>query len=152
AAQVILEAHDGDLRGLRVLLPRAAVAREVLPDTLRGAGAEVDVVHAYQNVPAPAEDEDAIRRAILDRTIDVVTFTAPSTVENVVRMLGDRAAEALAPLTIASIGPITTAAAEKLGVRVDVTAATYTSDGLVDALRDRFARGTSAAGDANDAT
>lgn len=152
AAQAILDAHGGDLRGVRALLPRAAVAREVVPDTLRAAGAHVDVVHAYRNLPATAEDDARIRRAIVDREIDVVTFTAPSTVQSVTRVLGERAAEALAPLTVASIGPITTAAAEALGIRVDVTAGSYTSDGLVDALRDRFARGTSGAGGDADAT
>lgn len=141
AAKAILDAHGGDLGGLRILLPRAAVAREVLPDTLRGAGASVDVVHAYKNVPASAEDEGAIRRALDEGAIDVVTFTAPSTVESVVRILGPRARELLTRVTTASIGPVTTAAAEKLGVRVDVTAARYTAEGLVDALRAHAARG-----------
>ena len=57
------------------------------------------------------------------------------------RILGPRAVEVLSGLTIASIGPVTTAAAEALGVRVDVTAERYTADGLVDALRAHAARG-----------
>jgi uroporphyrinogen III methyltransferase/synthase len=147
AAQVVLDAHGGDLLGVRVLLPRAAVARDVLPDTLRAAGASVDVVHAYQNVPAE-ESESAIRRAILDREVDVVTLTAPSTAESVARILGASALADLAPLTVASIGPVTTAAAERLGIRVDVTAAAYTAEGMVAALREHFARSTSFPGDA----
>lgn len=146
AARAILDAHGGDLRGLRVLQPRAAVAREVLPETLRAAGAHVDVVHAYRNVPATDDDAAAIRRAIAEREVDVVTFTAPSTVESVVRALGDDAPALLAPLTVASIGPITTAAAEKLGIRVDVSAPVYTGEGLVLALRERFAPVTPGAG------
>ena len=141
AAQAVLDAHGGDLHGVRILLPRAAVAREVLPDTLRAAGAHVDVVHAYQNLPPAPDDEAAIRRAFDEGAIDVVTFTAPSTVASVVRILGDRAIASLAHLTVASIGPVTTAAAEALGVRVDVTAEQYTAEGLVDALRAHAARG-----------
>jgi uroporphyrinogen III methyltransferase/synthase len=137
-AQIIIDAHEGDPRGLRVLLPRAAVAREILPDTLRNAGAHVDVIHAYRNLPTTKETEEAIRHAITEREVDVVTFTAPSTVESIVRILGQDAPRILAQLTTASIGPITTAAAEKLAIRIDVTAESYTSDGLVDALREHF--------------
>lgn len=142
AAAAILAAHGGDLRGVRALLPRAEVAREVLPETLRAAGATVDVVAAYRNLAPDARDEDALRRAIRERAVDVVTFTAPSTVASVLRVLGEGAEGALAPLTIASIGPVTSAAAEAAGLRVDVTARAYTSEGLVAALRERFARGT----------
>ncbi|AKF06865.1 uroporphyrinogen-III C-methyltransferase [Sandaracinus amylolyticus] len=140
AAKILLDHHAGDLRGVRVMLPRAAVAREVLPDTLRGAGAHVDVVHAYRNVPPSPDDEAALRAAIEAHELDVITFTAPSTVESVVRILGENAPALLASFTIASIGPVTTAAAEKLGVRVDVTAPYYTSEGLTRALREHFTR------------
>lgn len=143
AARAILEAHGGDLRGRTILLPRAEVAREVLPETLRAAGARVDVVSAYVNVPPSAEDEQAIRRALEGPTIDAVTITAPSTLESLVRILGERAGEILSKVTLASIGPVTTAAAEKLGIRVDVTATEYTARGLVEALRAHAARGIS---------
>lgn len=146
AARALLDAHRGDLRGVRVLQPRAAIAREVLPETLRAAGAHVDVIHAYRNLPAEGEDAAAIRRAIAEREVDVVTFTAPSTVESVARALGPDAAALLAPLTVASIGPITTAAAEKLGIRVDVSAPVYTSEALVLALREHASRATPRAG------
>ncbi len=136
AARVIIDAHEGDPSGLRILLPRAEVAREVLPDTLRNAGAHVDVVHAYRNLPASKETEEAIRHAITEREVDVVTFTAPSTVASMVRILGEDAPRMLAQLTTASIGPITTAAAVKHAIRIDVTAQSYTGDGLVDALRE----------------
>jgi len=141
-AKIVLGAHDGDLEGVRVLLPRAAVAREILPETLRAAGAHVDVVAAYQNLP-PTDDESARIRDLIRRgDVDVVTFTASSTVENLCAVLeaegGSSAADALAPLTVASIGPITTRTAVRLGLRVDVTASEYTNDGLVDALRDYF--------------
>ena len=137
-AQAILDAHAGDLTGQRVLLPRAAVARDALPDMLRAAGAEVDVVPAYRSVP-PAEDEVARLRALVrDGGLDVVTFTASSTVSNMVELLGEGATAALATATVASIGPITTETAERLGVRVDVTAREYTNEGLVAALSAHF--------------
>lgn len=137
-AQAILDAENGDLRGVPVLLARAAVARDVVPSMLRDAGAEVDVAPAYRSVPPEGEEVDRLRSLVRDRAIDVVTFTASSTVSNLVELLGDGAARALAPLTVASIGPITTQTAEQLGVRVDVTARVYTNEGLVAALEERF--------------
>ncbi len=137
-ARIVLEAHDGDLSGVRVLLPRAAVAREALPESLRAAGAEVDVVPAYRNLPPEGEAAERIRRLIADREIDVVTFTASSTVQNLCAILGEDAASLLSPLTLASIGPITTSTAERLGLEIAVTAREYTNAGLVDALRGHF--------------
>ena len=118
-----------------VLLPRAEVAREVLPETLRAAGATVDVVPAYRNVHPSAEEHARLAALVRDGGVDVVTLTAPSTLESLLAALGDGGAAVLARSTVASIGPITTAAAEKHGVRVDVTATEYTADGLVAALR-----------------
>jgi uroporphyrinogen III methyltransferase/synthase len=151
-AGAILEAHGGDLRGRRILLPRAAVAREVLPQMLRAAGAQVDVVPAYRNVPADGEAQDAIRRAIRERQVDAIIFTAPSAVESVARIFGAGAPEAMARLLVASIGPVTTAAAEAIGIRVDVTADEYTAAGLVRALREHVARATQSGTEAADAT
>lgn len=118
----------------RVLLPRALVAREALPDALRAAGVSVDVVPAYQTRPiGPERARELIER--FERTeIDVVLFTASSTVDALVGALGARAAELLARTTVASIGPVTTRAAARHGLRVDVTADEYTIEGLLDAL------------------
>lgn len=137
-AQSILDVYAGDLTGLRVLLPRAAVARDVVPDTLRAAGAEVDVVAAYRSVSPEGEAIERLRRLVRNREIDVVTFTASSTVTNLVELLGKGGAEALSALTVASIGPITTETAERLNVRVTVTATEYTNEGLVAALATYF--------------
>jgi uroporphyrinogen III methyltransferase/synthase len=141
-AEILLAAHDRDLSGVRVLLPRAEVAREALPDILRAHGAEVDVVPAYKNVPPTGADAERVRRLVVDREVDVVTFTASSTVSNLCDLVGDDAAAHLAHLAVASIGPITTETAERLGVRVDVTASEYTNAGLVHALADHFAART----------
>jgi len=133
AADALIAALGGKVRSARVVLARAEVAREVLPRRLAAAGAHVEVVPAYRNVAHP---EDQARTAQLLRAgeIDVVTLTAPSTAESVVAALGPDAASVLADRTIVSIGPVTTEAAERLGLRVAATAVTYTAAGLFEAL------------------
>ncbi len=139
-ARAIVDAHGGDMKGASVLLPRAEVARDVLPETLRAAGAAVDVVPAYRSLPPEDEEVERLRSLVRGGSVDVVTFTASSTVANLVELLGRGAARELAPLTVASIGPVTTETAERLGVRVDATARTYTNEGLVEALAEHFRR------------
>lgn len=124
----------GDVRGRRILLPRAEVARDALPDALRAAGASLDVVAAYRNVAPDEATRERLATLIHERAIDVVTFTAPSTVREVLAILGPDGVTQLAALRVASIGPVTTEAAVKAGVRVDVTAHDYTAEGLVVAL------------------
>lgn len=136
----------GPFAGKSVLLPRAAVARDVVPDALRAEGATVDVVEAYRTV-GPEEADVAELRARLDaREIDVVTFTASSTCRNLVEALGADAAGLLAHCFVASIGPVTTETARTLGIRVDATATTFTLEGLVQSLRAELARRESAKG------
>jgi uroporphyrinogen-III synthase len=106
----------------------------VLPDTLRAAGATLDVVTAYRNAAPDEAGRARLASLVRDRAVDVVTFTAPSTVREVLAALGPGGVEALAGVRVASIGPVTTEAAVKAGVRVDVTAAEYTAPGLVVAL------------------
>jgi uroporphyrinogen III methyltransferase/synthase len=110
----------------RVLLARAEVARDVLPDGLRARGYDVDVVDAYHTVPAPVDD--AARRAVADA--DVITFTSSSTVERFLDAVG---ADHV-PAAVACIGPVTAATARDRGLHVDVEADVHTIDGLVDAL------------------
>lgn len=136
-ADAILARHK-DGTPLRVLLARAAVAREALPDRLRAAGAEVDVVAAYQTLPPLPEDAARLRSLILAGGVDVVTFTSSSTVEQTLAAVGEGALEALAKLTVASIGPITRDTAVGRGIRVDVTAESYTTEGLIAALSQHF--------------
>jgi uroporphyrinogen-III synthase len=113
-------------RAGRVLLPRAAVARDVLPDALRSAGWKVDVVEAYRTRRAPVTDD--LRKAVSEA--DVVTFTSSSTVTNFVDAFGPDAA----PPVVACIGPITAATARDQGLTVDVEADVHTIYGLVAAL------------------
>jgi uroporphyrinogen III methyltransferase / synthase len=124
------------VHGARILLPRAEVARSVLPDSLRSAGAEVVEVVAYTTEQDGSGAERV--RAMLDRgEIDAVTFTASSTVRNFVELVGAEIGRA----KVASIGPVTSATARELGLPVDVEAAEFTTPGLVQALRDLLAAG-----------
>jgi len=130
-AESVVEAleNEVDLRGTRVLLARAESARSVLPDSLRDRGAEVVEVAAYRTVP-DAEEAEGLRARLREGGIDMVTFTASSTVRNYVDVMGTDVARA----EVASIGPITSATARELGLRVDVEAAEFTIPGLVRAI------------------
>lgn len=125
-------ASDGDLRGARVLLPRAERARDALPEGLRAHGAVVDVIPVYRTLPA-LRDGAALADEILAGRIDVVTFTASSTVRHFVESVG-REAAASGRFGGAAIGPITAATAKEYGIPVVIEALEYTTDGLLDAL------------------
>lgn len=122
-----------------VLIVRALVARDALPTLLREAGVRVDVVPAYETRPAPPGPKSLVE-LVETRAVDTVLFTSSSTVTATAERLGSSAKELLGRLTVASIGPITTQTAEKLGIRVDVTATTFTVDGLLDELEAHFSR------------
>ena len=129
-AEGMLEAFaDHDLVEKRILLPRAAVARDLVPAELARRGARVDVVEAYLTVP-PEQLAGQAREVLASRP-DCVTFTSSSTVRNLVQAAG---AEALRGIPVASIGPITTQTARQLGVEVAAQAKVFTVAGLVDAV------------------
>lgn len=128
-AEALLESLGAPAAGCsRLLLARAEVARDVLPDGLRGRGWEVDVVAAYRTVAATISD--AQRAAVLEA--DVITFTSSSTID---RFLAAFGADAVPPV-VACIGPITAATARDRGLRVDLEADVHTIAGLVAALVD----------------
>jgi uroporphyrinogen III methyltransferase/synthase len=110
----------------RVLVARAAVARDVLPDGLRARGWQVDVVEAYRTEQVAVDDE----RAAAVAGADIVTFTSSSTVTNFLTAMGGRPV----PPVVAAIGPVTAATAREHGLTVDVEAGVHTIDGLVEAL------------------
>jgi uroporphyrinogen III methyltransferase/synthase len=123
----------------RILLPRAEVAREVLPDSLRDAGAEVDVVSAYQNLPPEPKDSERIRSLVDPAEVDAILFTSSSTVQNLFDILGQDAAEQLNAVDLFSIGPITTQTAQRLGLRLAATSADQTIESLVATVRAYYA-------------
>jgi uroporphyrinogen III methyltransferase/synthase len=128
----------GDLTGQRMLLPRADIAREALPDELRKAGAEVDDIAAYRTVRASwgQEGQPDIYKKLLEGDVDIVTFTSASSVRHFVTNLGeDQAADLLQQVSVASIGPVTAEAAQQLGVATSIMpSAPYTIPSLVDAI------------------
>jgi len=126
-AESLLEAFPApDALGARVLLPRAAVARDVLPDGLRERGYVVDVVEAYRTLrPELGPDAlDALAGA------HAVTFTSSSTVTGFLELAG----RSSVPPVVACIGPVTAATARAEGLLVDVESPTHTVSGLVEAL------------------
>lgn len=131
-AESLLEAFaNEDLQGKRVLLPRAAVARDLIPAEFTRRGAHIDVVEAYRTVLP--EESRILAPGLFDpaHKPDWITFTSTSTVENFLTLAGP---EALDGVRIASIGPITTAALRRHNLEVAVEAAPYTMDGLAAAL------------------
>ena len=124
-----------DVSGARVLLPRAAEAREVIPQTLRARGAVVDVVDAYRNV-IPEDAATRVEKAFAPPP-DWVTFTSGSTVKN---LLAVAPPGALAGVRIATIGPATSEVARAHGLNVDAEARESTTEGLVDAVVDCVGR------------
>jgi uroporphyrinogen III methyltransferase/synthase len=137
-AAAVIALGGGDLHGRSVLVPRALVARDALPDALRAAGARVDVVAAYRALPPDAAAAEQLRELVRSRALDAVAFTSSSTVDNTVAALGPEAQSLLAGLTLASIGPITSKTAEQHGLRIAVSARPYTAQGLVSALERHY--------------
>ncbi len=143
-AEAVFEAlrEADDLAGRRVLLPRADLAREALARALREAGAVVTEATAYRTVLAdgnPGGDPDPYK-LLLDQELDVVTFTSASTVRNFVRILGTGPAiDLLGTTRVASIGPVTAAAAAELGIATQIMPPIYTIPALVEAIADHFA-------------
>ena len=138
-------AHVG-IRGSRILIPRAEVAREILPKQLRELGATVDVTPVYRTI-APAVDVASLTQQFNEGQVAAVTFTSSSTVRNFVEVFGGR--DAVKPLVarvvIACIGPITARTAEEYGLMVTVMPAENTVPALADAIVRHFKEGASVA-------
>ena len=135
----MVEALWQQVRGKRVLLVRAKVARDVIPEELRKAGARVHVAEAYETV-VPEPSRARLRTALDDprERPTIIIFTSSSTARNFVALLDSHnPAETLRGIMLASIGPVTSTTLRELGLPVDVEAAEYTIPGLVKALAER---------------
>ncbi|MCS6902339.1 MAG: uroporphyrinogen-III C-methyltransferase [Myxococcales bacterium] len=119
----------------RVLLPRAMVARDVFPETIRAAGGEVDLVVAYETRPPGESTRDQLRTLLQARAVDLISLTSSSTVSNLLSLLGGEGLPLLAGVKLVSIGPVTTATAEAAGLSVAATASPSTLEGLIDAMK-----------------
>lgn len=144
-AEGVIEAlKPYDLQGAKILLPRAEVARDLLPKDLEQRGATVDVVPVYRTVKSNRSAE-LLKPLLKNRKIDLVTFTSSSTVTNFVEALGQEDLKALCEgVRVACIGPITRETAERFGLPIDIVPKQYTIPSLVDAIVQYYR--TSAAG------
>jgi uroporphyrinogen-III synthase len=140
AESVVASLHKR-VKGKRVLLVRAKVARDVIPRELRKAGASVDVIEAYETV-VPKSSQRRLRAVLAsERQPHAITFTSSSTVKNFVALIGLRSARAALKKTApnrgvhsASIGPVTSATLREFGLPVDIEAKTFDIPGLVAAI------------------
>lgn len=140
AEAILAKLRPEEMRGRRVLVPRAAEARDVLIETLKRWGALADAVEAYRTV-APAKVAGPARALLLAGGADLVTFTSSSTVKNFAALFpGADVKELLAQTAVACIGPITAETAGAMGIRVDVVAQEYTIPGLARAIAEYFAK------------
>jgi uroporphyrinogen III methyltransferase/synthase len=134
AESVVSAFKNVDVAGQNILLPRAAEARPILPDELTKMGAKVNEIAVYHTRPV-SHHADRLIEELEKKTIDIITFTSSSTVSNFKSLLPvDRFSQLIKGVTIASIGPITTETAEKMGFAVEITAERYTIPGLVEAI------------------
>jgi len=144
-AESVVRSLRKRVKGKRVLLVRAKVARDVIPRELRAAGADVMVVEAYETV-IPEASRARLKAALKDtsRAPGVVTFTSSSTVRNFVNLVGwstgkrssnsDSTSKLLGNLRTASIGPVTSATLRELGLPVHIQASEFTIPGLIEAI------------------
>jgi uroporphyrinogen III methyltransferase / synthase len=131
----------GALSGRKVLFPKADIARDVLPEQLRAAGAHVTEVVAYRTVTAESDAHLSIYRQLLDGRIDVVTFSSASAVRAFITIHGsEQAVDLLSHTVVATIGPATNDAAHRYGINPQITASPSTVAALVDAIVTHFAR------------
>ncbi len=137
-AEGLIEALAGqNLRGKSFLIPRAKLARDLVPRVLKERGARVEVVEAYETV-TPEVPATELER-LLSPPPDAITFTSSSTVSNFAKLFPNRSlSQVLSGTAIASIGPVTSETVCKLGLEVAVEAAESTIPGLVKALLDYF--------------
>ncbi len=147
-AESVVRSLKSKVKGKRVLLVRAKIARDVIPQELRKAGAQVDVVEAYETV-VPQSSRRRLLAALKSRRPHVITFTSSSTARNFVELLGLSAAvksehavrgrgrprhNGLDGILMASIGPVTSSTLREVGLPVDISAKEFTIAGLVRAV------------------
>jgi len=124
------QGHEDAFKGVRFLLPRAEVARDIFPDTVRKLGGEIDVVTAYRTVK-PETHGKRLKRFLKEGKITIATFTSAATFKNFLDIAGDDARELLSGVSIAAIGPVTARAIEKAGLKVDIMPGEATIEAMV---------------------
>ena len=128
---------QGGLKGTKILIPRAAKAREILPDALRAQGAEVDMVPVYETVPE-CSDKEAFLAALRAGELDCITFGSSSTVDNLLSIVTAEELKEHPEVKLACIGPVTARTLEGHGLKCAVMPDEYTIPALVQALIDTY--------------
>jgi uroporphyrinogen III methyltransferase/synthase len=137
-AEGIIAAMVGRITpGMSVLIPRALVARDILPEKLREMGATVDVVPVYRTLTGET-DGQILATKLQEGEIELVTFTSSSTVTNLLNLLGAQGAELLKMARISCIGPITAGTCLENGITPDIIAEEYTIHGLVESIKNLY--------------
>lgn len=134
----------GESEGLSILIPRAAQAREILPETLREMGMRVDVLPVY-TTSFPAERAQELQSLLAESSPDMITFTSSSTVTNFIKLASGNFD--LNHYRYASIGPVTTETATKAGIEISVNAPESTLESLAKAIADYFNKTSVDSGD-----
>jgi uroporphyrinogen III methyltransferase/synthase len=137
AESLIKSIGKENIVGKHFLIPRANIAREVLPEKLREMGATVDVAPTYQTV-LPKSKSDALIKRLQSENIDVLTFTSSSTVKNFITLTGESLLPKIKKIRIACIGPVTAKTAEEAGLKVDILPKEYTVASLLDAIEEHY--------------
>lgn len=137
-AESVVKSLRSKVRGKRILLARARVARDVIPRELRKLGARVDVVEAYETV-VPTASRTRLRAMMKNpaRRPHVITFTSSSTVRNFAGLAGKIPPAVRKGMILASIGPVTSATLAELNLGADIEAKEYTIPGLIQAISRR---------------
>jgi uroporphyrinogen-III synthase len=131
--EALAEALTPRVTGQRVLLVRAAAARDVVPDALRAAAAEVTIVDAYRTV-MPADVAERAKEIFAQTAMpDAVVFTSGSTVMHLVQVLAEAGLTLPREVACVSIGPVTSAALREAGLLVAAEAEAATLEALVEA-------------------
>jgi len=121
------------LKGIRILMPRAEVAREVFPEKVKELGGEIDMPVAYRTV-IPEKHGKRLKRFLKEGRISIATFTSGATFKNFMHMMGDDSKDFLKEMPIAAIGPVTAKTIEKAGLKVAIMPKEATIKAMVDEI------------------
>ncbi len=130
---LFLKETGGDLKGIRILLPRAEVAREVFPQKVRELGGEIDTPASYRT-SGPGSHSKRLERFLIEGKITIATFTSAATFNNLVDIIKGDVTDLLKDVTIAAIGPVTKKAVEKSGLTVHIMPEKATIKDMVEDL------------------
>jgi len=140
-AEAVIDGLGADeVASKKFLLPRAAKAREILPEKIKEMGGQIDVVSVYETI-RPAGKRGEVRDLLKEGVISCITFTSSSTVENFAKMFPEADLPSLVDkVTIACIGPITAQTARDHGLEVKIMPGEYTIEALAAAIVEYFSR------------